>query len=170
MEVSPLIITLLRLLHIVAAFTWFSMGAAYVLFIYPAVARTGESGLRFLRTMMALPGSSMIMSVAAGLTTLAGLALYATGSPERFSQTGNMVLGIGALAGLAATIHGGAVVGRASGALAQELMPAAANDQPIPASTITSLQAQVAKVLSHGRISFVLMVIALLGMGSARYL
>ena len=98
-----------------------------------------------------------------GLTTLAGILLYLFGnSASHFSQAGNMVLGIGALAGLIATIHGGAMTGRATNALSAAL---AKEGTPLP-----ELNELAAKLLSHARLSLALMIIALVGMGSARYL
>lgn len=163
---------LLRLLHIVAAFAWVGLGAAMTFYIAPAAMAAGESGLRFLKTLLTRTSFGSIFGITAGLTTLAGILLYLfADSASRFTQTGNMVLGIGALFGLLATIHGGAVVGRSTGALAQALAQNVPDgDQPIPADARASLTDLGQKLVGHARISMVLMVIALVGMASARYL
>lgn len=166
-----ILIVLLRLLHIVCAVLWFGLGVTQTLFILPAASKSGESGMRYLKSIVKNTPIVMAFPVLAGLTTLAGLLLYATGSHNNFSTTGNIVLGIGALAGLAATIHGGAVTGRATKALAAGL-ETHVSDTPgaIAGEAMTTLNGLVAKLDEHSRISMILMVVALVGMGSARYL
>jgi hypothetical protein len=166
------LLVLLRLLHIVAAFAWVGLGAATAFFIVPAAQSAGESGLRYLRTIFNRTPYGPIFGIVGGLTVLAGILLYAVGnSASHFSSTGNIVLGIGAVAGLLAAVHGGATTGRASRTLAQALEQYNLdNGGAIPAGAMPVLQQHVAKLLSHSRVSMVLMVIALIGMGSARYL
>lgn len=161
----------LRLIHILAAFLWFGLAVTQTLFIMPASAKAGESGMRFLKSIFANTPVVMAIPVVAGLTTLAGLLLYATGSHNEFTTLGNIVLGIGALAGLAATIHGGAVTGRATKALAaglEEYVPA--KHDAVTAEAMTTLNELTAKLDEHSRISLILMAIALIGMGLARHL
>lgn len=166
-----ILIVLLRLLHIVSAFLWVGIGVTQTFFILPAASKSGESGMRYLKSIVKNTPLVMAYPTVAGLTTLAGLILYATGSHNNFSTTGNIVLGIGALSGLAATIHGGAVTGRATKALAAALeahVPESSG--AIAAEAMTTLNGLVAKLDEHSRISLIMMVVALLGMGSARYL
>ncbi len=162
----------LRLLHIVAAFAWFGFGAASTFYIAPVAMKAGDSGLRFLKALFTRSSFGAIFAVSSGLTTLAGILLYIIAdSASFFSQTGNMVLGTGALFGILATLHGGAATGRATNALAEALKKHVPDgDQPIPASAMPELRAHAEKLLLHSRISLVLMIIALIGMGSARYL
>jgi hypothetical protein len=132
--------------------------------------RAGESGLAFGRTLFTSTSLTRLIPIASGITTLAGLLLYATGSHTRFTTLGNIVLGVGALAGLAATIHGGAVTGRATRvvsdafAVLSEAAPSLADEAAV------SLRGHLELLASHSRISLILMVVALLGMASARYL
>src|SRR5262245_59182374 len=110
-----MLVALLRLLHIVSAFTWFGVGLASTIYIAPTALAAGESGLRFLKTLLTKTSFGSIFAIAAGLTTLAGILLYVVGnSASNFTSTGNMVLGTGALFGILATIHGGALTGRAT--------------------------------------------------------
>lgn len=166
------VLVLLRLLHIVAAFAWVGLAAAVTFYIAPAALAAGESGMRFLKTLLTRTSFGSIFGASAGVTMLAGLLLYAIGDAfSHFSQTGNMVLGIGAVAGILAGIHGGAVVGRST----RELGEALAKTVPDGGGTIAAdaqrtLNELGAKLLSHARLSMVLMIIALVGMGSARYL
>ena len=167
-----ILLVLLRLLHIVSGVAWFGLGAVTVFYIVPAATTAGESGLRFMKTLLTRTPYPRAFPMFAGLTMLAGILLYLVAdSASHFSRTGNMVLGIGALAGIIAGIHGGAVTGRATKALGEALaqhVPDGA--QSIPADALATLNDLSAKLLSHSRLSFILMVIALIGMGSARYL
>ena len=113
---------------------------------------------------MAVAGSSVV-------TTLAGLLLYLVGqSSTHFSQTGNIVLGIGAVAGLLAAGHGGMATGKATAAYGAALAKYVVDNQPIAAEDAAALRELGMKVATHSRISFYLMLIALIGMGLARYL
>jgi hypothetical protein len=165
-----LLIALLRLLHIVFAVIWFGLGLAAALFIVPTATAAGESGLRYMKVLLSRTRFAMAFSATAGLTMLIGILLHITGDvTHNFASTGQIVLGIGALFGLAAGIHGGAVVGRETTAFARSLAQYPDN-QPIPADGLATLRAQAVKLGSDSRISFVLTVIALIAMGSARYL
>lgn len=165
-----IVLVLLRLLHILAAFVWVGIAFTQVFLISPAMASSGESGLRFAKAMNARPIARMAISVAAGVTVLAGILLYLVGNAtSHFSQTGNIVLGIGAVAGIAAAIHGGAVTGRAAAALGA-LVNQYVGDQGISPEGLPRIRETAVKLGTHTRISFVLMVVALVFMGSARYL
>jgi hypothetical protein len=166
-----LVIAGLRLIHIVAAFIWFGLGMTMVFYIGPAVGAAGESGLRFLKSLIINTPFARAIPIAAGLTTLAGILMYLIGnSASHFTTTGNIVLGIGAVAGLLAAGHGGAVTGRATRDLGEALAKYVADNQPIASEGVATLREAAMKVGQHSRISFMLMVIALLGMASARYL
>jgi hypothetical protein len=171
MDIQSIIHILLRLLHIIGAFTWVALGATMTLYIAPSAVATGETGFRYLKTLFTKTAFTRLFAAAAGITTLAGILLYiVSNSASYFSQTGNMVLGIGAAAGLIATIHGGAVTGRATTALNKALETVPEGTQPIPSATLTELNSLTTAVLGHARLSLVLMIIALVCMGSARYL
>jgi hypothetical protein len=165
-----ILLVVLRLLHILAAVAWVGVGLTQVIILAPAMAVAGESGLRFGKALGSVPAYRMVFSVAGGVTVLAGILLYITGSASHFSRTGNIVLGIGALAGIAAAIHGGAVTGRSSVALGALLEKYVPNNGAIPADGLAAIRDAIAAQATHTRVSFVLMVIALIGMGSARYL
>ncbi|MBE2183997.1 MAG: hypothetical protein IAE89_11265 [Anaerolineae bacterium] len=167
-----ILLVLLRLLHIIAAFVWIALGLTQVLFVGPAVGKSGESGLRFLKALLTKTAFPMAFPIAAGLTVLAGILLYfVSNSASHFSTTGNIVLGIGAASGLLAAGHGGAVTGRITGDMAKALVQYVPDDHsPISAEGLQALRGYAMKLASHGRISLVLMIVALVGMGAARYL
>lgn len=166
-----ILFTALRLIHIAAAVVWVGFGLATVLYIGPASAAAGESGLRFLKALLTRTSYGAIFGMAAGVTMLAGIIMYLLGAPSHFSTTGNIVLGIGALAGIAAGIHGGAVTGRASRALAEALTQhVPEGNESISADGLVTLRERAQAMASHGRLSVILVIVALIGMGAARYL
>jgi uncharacterized membrane protein len=173
MDFTNILLILLRLIHIVAAVAWVGLGAAATFYIAPAAMAAGDSGWRFLKKLFGGTSFGAIFGSAAGVTMLAGILMYIfAGSASHFSQTGNIVLGIGALFGLAAGVHGGAMTGRATTALDEALKQHVPDDdsQPIPAGGLVVLRELGAKMASHSRISMILMIVALIGMASARYL
>lgn len=158
-----IVLIVLRLLHILSAFAWVGLGVALTLYVAPAAVAAGDSGFRFLKSLFFNTPFARVIPVVSGLTTLAGILLYIFGnSASHFSQTGNIVLGIGAAAGLIATIHGGALTSRAT----RELGEGLAKD----GTPLAQLNDLAAKLQSHSRVSLALMIIALVCMGSARYL
>ncbi len=166
-----LLVALLRLVHIVSGVAWVGLGLMMATFVLPAtVTAAGESGLRFMKTFFTHTRFGIAFPVASGLTILVGILLYITGDVGRnFASTGQIVLGIGALVGLAAGVHGGAITGRETTAYAKSLAQYG-DDQPIPAEGLATLRAQATKLGADARISLALTVIALIAMGSARYL
>jgi hypothetical protein len=166
-----IVLVLLRLLHIVSAISWLALGGTLTFYVAPAVIAAGENGYRYLKTLFTRTAYTRAIPMVAGLTTLAGLLLYIVGNAaSHFSQTGNIVLGIGAAAGFIATIHGGAVTDRATKALSKALANLPEGAQSIPATTLTELNSMATTLLGHSRLSMALMLVALVCMGSARYL
>src|SRR5437016_1779551 len=115
-----LLLVLLRLIHIVGAFAWVGLGATMSFYIAPAAVAAGENGFRYMKSLFSQSGFAMSFAIVSGITTLAGILLYLVGgASSHFSQTGNIVLGIGAVAGLAAAVHGGAILGRTTKAVGE---------------------------------------------------
>lgn len=164
-----IILIVLRLIHIVAAVTWFGMGFTLLLFIAPAEKASGEAGLRFIKAMFTTTRVGITFPVVSGLTTLAGILLYLTGSTNHFSTPGNIVLGIGAVAGLLAAGHGGAVTGRYTREYAMALGQHVQDNQPVSAEAISTIESLRVKYHLHIRISVILTAIALIFMAAARY-
>ncbi|MBI5928045.1 MAG: hypothetical protein HY862_01945 [Chloroflexi bacterium] len=163
---------LLRLLHIVAAFTWVGVGASIAFFIIPSVQAAGENGVWYLNTLLKHTAITKVFRISAGLTMLAGILLYALSDVRNhFSNTGNAVLGFGALAGILAGIYMGAFTGRAMQTLEANLSEKMPSGNPaMRGDDLRVLREQTAKVVAHARVSVVLTIIALVGMASARYL
>ncbi len=169
MNAQTILLVVLRLLHIVSAVSWLALGGTLTFFVAPAAAAAGESGYRYLKTLFTRTAFTRLIPVAAGTTTLAGILLYIVGG-GRFGPIGSAVLGVGAAAGFIATVHGGAVTDRATKALAKALAALPDGNLSIPTATLTELNNLATTLLGHSRISMALMIVALVCMGSARYL
>lgn len=160
---------LMRLVHVVAGVCW--AGGAFLLagFVTPTVRETGPAGGQF---MQRLSGKmSAYLGITAVLTTLSGIYLYAVRSGFRFDwiTTGEGVaLTIGALAGLAAWGHGAMVTGKLTkqvGELGQKM-----GGGPPKPELLMQMRSVQAKLEKNGRISAMLLLIAVIGMAVAEYL
>jgi hypothetical protein len=163
---------LLRLLHIVSGAAWIGIAVSFTFFIVPAALRSGESGVHTLKTLLTKTPIIVLFPITAGLTMGAGLLLYPVSSPwTHLSGTGNMVLSIGATFSMIAGIHMRFGMGGAGEKLIDVLKKRVTdNGEPIAADVLTEIHTLGLKLISGSRVNFVLMMVALLGMGSARYL
>lgn len=160
----------LRLAHIVAAFAWVGVGTSLTFVILPTLQNADGSRARALGGLLMHPWIVRVFPISSGLTILAGILLYVVSrAGSHFSGTGNAVLGIGALVGILAGIHGGAFTGRAMRALRVRLTEPT---QPIERATDSQHEQHdlLRRAMAHSRISLLLMSIALIAMASARYL
>jgi hypothetical protein len=69
-----------------------------------------------------------------------------------------------------AGIHGGAVTGRSSTKLGELVNRYVTDSGAIAADGLAAIREESMRQATHVRVSFVLMIIALVGMGTARYL
>jgi len=152
-------LSILRAAHIVAAALWVGAGALLTLIVMPSIRSAGAAGGAVIAESMRR-GMGIFMPSVAGTTILTGLLLYwiwfaARGAGASFGVGGIMLL-VGALAGLAAAIMGGAILGRTS----VELAALAA----APAGEAT--QARIAALHERGaavsKIVLTLLIVALL--------
>jgi uncharacterized membrane protein len=162
---SDLVLIIVRAVHIFAAIIWVGFGLASGLLIAPAARKMGEQGATVFKAWFAYSAYNRIMAIAAVTTTVAGLYLYLTGIEggwyTKFSQTGSMVLSVGALFGLLAFGHGIAL-----GNLGNKYAKLVQGENP----SGEELQALGERIARNGRISGILMIIAVLGMILPRYL
>ena len=158
---GALVITILRLLHIVAGFVWVGAALLMSLYIEPAADRAGAAGRDFLRTLYRGSGLPRLVPLSAGITTVAGLLLYGLLSYHEAMSSGmGLVLTLGALFGLLAFAHGWFAVWRGAGRYAQ-LLASGAPDE---------LSALEDKIRRNGRISMWLALASLILMAGARYI
>jgi uncharacterized membrane protein len=156
-------LVVIRLIHIVAAFVWFGTGFYSTIFLFPTLIKMGADANNFVQVLVKNRLFGMIFPVSAVLTVLAGILLYLKPDvPGHFSSAGWAAISIGAVAGILAAGHGGAVLGRMTGEYIGKLSAGTT-----PASELTTLGQ---KLVMHANISMVLLVIAMLGMETARYI
>jgi uncharacterized membrane protein len=160
MDVYYLVIV--RLIHIVAAFAWFGAGFYSSVILFPTLIKMGADASQVMLELAKNRLFALVFPVSGVVTVVAGILLYLRpGASGPFSSTGWMVLSIGAVAGILAAGHGGATLGRMTAEYIQKLGAGAS------ASELTALGQ---KLTLHANISMALLVIAMLGMESARYL
>ena len=158
-------VVIVRAIHIFAGIIWMGFGLAGGLLIAPAARKMGEQGATVFKAWFAYSAFNRIMAIAAVSTTVAGLYLYARVfdgmNHVAMSRTGSIVLSIGALFGLLAFGHGIAL-----GRLGDKYAKLVLSENP----KVEELQALGERIARNGRISGILMIIAVLGMILPRYL
>jgi MFS family permease len=163
------ILIVLRLVHIAAGAFWAGSALFIALVLLPGVRKAAPGGERNL-PMAAI---SQAMSLAALLTTIAGLLLYAWASRFAWGWIVSPLgigLTLGSLAGLAAFLLGLLSTGPTAariGALAGQIQAAGGPPKPEQAAELGHLQAKLA---TSSTVSTILMTAALALMAVARYL
>lgn len=167
---GAILVTILRLIHIISGVLWVGVGVALSMYFEPALSRSGVDVSKVTRALYTKTGFDKLMPIVALLTTGAGLILYwavSNGFSADYMRSGQgIVLGIGVVLGLLAFGHGAGALGRMSGkyvALVKD-MP----DTPTDAQQ-GEITAMEAKLMRHARISMWLGVGALFFMAGARY-
>ncbi len=160
---GALLVSLLRLLHIVGGLVW--VGAALLMswYVEPTAARAGAAGSDFLRALYRDTSLPRLIPLSALITTLAGLLLYEMLSySAAISSPTGLVLTAGSAFGLLAFLHGLFAVWRPAGRYANALKIDQAAE-----SELTQLED---KIRRSGRISLWLALISLVLMAGARYI
>jgi uncharacterized membrane protein len=158
-------IVIVRALHIFGGIIWVGFGLMAGMLGMAAQKMDGrERGIVF-KALFVYSAYSRVIAIAAVTTTVAGLYLYGRlfdGMRHQFmTPTASMVLAFGALFGLLAFGHGIAL-GRLGGKYAELAKNADANPE--------ELQALGERIGRNGRISAILMIIAVIGMILPRYM
>ena len=163
------LIWLLRIIHIVAGVFWVGGVLMMTFFIAPTIGATAEAGQKFAGHLMGNLKFSIRMSVAAGLTILAGGILYWIDSNGFTSAWMTSGAGQGFGAGAGSAIIGfifGILLRRTTKAMA--LLGAKLQGKPSP-EQITQMQALQKQQTTYSNITAVMLVIALIFMSIARY-
>jgi uncharacterized membrane protein len=106
----PVVLFLLRAIHIVGGIVWVGGVVLVTLFVIPAARATGPAGQPMMQHMMVKGRLSVYLIIVANLTLLAGLALYGrnmslTGGAWAHSRMG-IGMTIGALSAIVAMVIG----------------------------------------------------------------
>lgn len=163
------LIWLLRIIHIVGGVVWVGGTLIMTFFVGPTIGATGESGQKFVAHLMNNLKFSNRMSIAAGLTILAGLILFgldARAGEAWLRSSFAMGLGIGAAFAIIGFIFG-IMVGRTTKAMAQ--LGALIQGKPSP-EQLNQLQAIRQRQATFSMIAAIALILATTFMAIARYL
>jgi len=159
----------LRIVHIVGGVFWVGGSLMMTFFIAPTIGATAEAGQKFVGHLMGNLKFSQRMSVAAGLTILAGFLLYWHDSSGFTSQwmhsTAGRGFGIGAVFALIGFVYG-ILVGQTTKAMAQlgvQFQGKPSDEQ------MAQMQALRKKQMAYSNISTIALVIAVIFMSISRY-
>jgi hypothetical protein len=164
---------LLRMVHIFAGGLWIGAAISYLFFFKPSVQAIGPAGPKFMQTLAERRKYPVFMLISSLLTVLAGgaLYLYASGGFNlAWIKTGaGLGFTIGSLAALVAFFVGGFGIGPTSaqmGTLGQQIGASGGGPTPEQISTLQALEKKLARA---ELVDFVMLVIAMLTMATARY-
>ncbi|GAB4574332.1 MAG: hypothetical protein Kow0077_20360 [Anaerolineae bacterium] len=167
-----LYMVILRLLHIPAGILWVGFGLFMLGFAMPAALQLPDRGGQFVRMLYHRQQLGRAFPILALITTVAGILLYLRVSDmfngAWMSSPGGIVLTIGSLAGIGAFLHG-IKLGADSEAQVALLDEVAAQGGPPTPEQAQKLAEIGQKVFRSSVISSLLMIIAVIGMSTARY-
>lgn len=162
-------VLVLRLIHIMSGVFWVGGSIVLALFISPAVAATGEAGQKVLAHIVTRGKISVMISIAAGLTVLAGGWLYWIDSGGLTSGWTYSPAGWGFATGAIFAIVGfvfGILVGKNVNLLGNLVGKIQGKPTPEQLGLIQAAQKQLAYA---SPISTVALILALACMATARY-
>jgi len=165
---------ILRLIHFFGGTFWVGAGILMIWFISPTVRALGKDGQTFMKGFVTQSKFTQAMPVASMSTTISGLLLYYSVSDhfnsDWITSAGGVVLTIGSVAGIAATLHGIMHTGPTTSRLAALGKQIDAQGGPPSESQLAELRTLQAKNAHAGQISLALMIVAVIGMAAARYM
>jgi uncharacterized membrane protein len=167
------LIILLRTTHIFASVLWVGSAILYLFFVEPSVKALGPAGPKFMQNFIEKRRYSVYMSVISLLTILSGALLYwnsSGGLQFNWIKSGpGIALTVGAIASLVALFVGLLLIkprAERMGKLGLELGEAG---NPPDANLLNEIQELDQELVAIERTDFILLVIALLTMITARY-
>ena len=167
------ILLLLRLVHIVAGVGWVGGAVVNSLFVEPSARATAPASGKFMQYFMGKRRFSAYMAVTSGLTVLAGGLLFwnsSGGFQWAWMRSGpGLMFTVGSVLGIAVWLWGLLLIApRATRLSALGQAIGAAGGPPTPAQT-AELQRLDREMSVIGRVDFVLLLVALFAMATARY-
>jgi len=167
------LLNLLRLIHIVAGILWAGAAISYMFFVKPSVQSIGAAGPQFMQSLMGRRKFPLFMVSMSLLTVLAGGALYwsfSGGFSLAYLKMGTgLGFTIGSLTALIAFFLGTFGIGPTSGQIAALGSQIAASGMGPTPEQLNRLHALEKKVTRIEQLEFVLLVISLVTMATARY-
>jgi hypothetical protein len=161
----------LRLIHILGGIFW--VGAMIMLagFLIPTVRATGREGGRFMQSLMQQHRLQLYLGLAAALTVLSGITMYARMAAATHGAWAGSGPGIAYGTGALAAILGAAVGGGISGSAGRKMMAlgqAVGSGPPSPEQQAEMARLQGRMALGS-RVAASLLVIAAGAMAVGRY-
>jgi hypothetical protein len=165
------LLNLLRFAHVVGGILWAGAAISYLFFVKPSVKSIGPVGPQFMQTMTQRRKYPIFMMVTSLLTVLAGGALFWTisgGLTLAWITTGpGLGFTLGSVAALIAFFLGALGIGPTAGQIGT-LGEQIARQEPTQ-QQIARVQGLEKKLSTLENTEFVLLVIALVTMATARY-
>lgn len=167
------LLNLLRFAHVVGGILWAGAAISYLFFVKPSVKSIGPAGPQFMQNMTQRRRYPIFMMVTSLLTVLAGGVLYwmlSGGLTLAWAATGpGLGFTIGSVAALVAFFLGALGIGPTAGQIgALDGRIAASGQGPTP-QQIDRMRGLEKKLSTLENTEFVLLVIALVTMATARY-
>jgi uncharacterized membrane protein len=162
---------ILRLIHVLSGIFWAGATFFLVTYVSPAVQATGPEGQKFMQQMGLKSGMANALAGTASLTALSGLIMYGLISDldiDKMSSTYLIVIGIGAIAGIAGWIVGLAVQKRSLGRMQKIAVEIESSGGPPTPEQMAEMQALSQRVGQGSRITAVLLTIAIVCMAGAQ--
>lgn len=167
------LLIVLRLVHVVAGILWGGAAVYYLFFVKPSVKAIGPVGPQFMQNLVERRKLPIFMMSTSLLTVLAGGILFWFSSggftPAWMASGPGIGFTIGSSAAVVAFFAGGLGVGSTSaemGALGGQI--AASGNGPTPEQA-AKMQTLEKRLNLAERIDFIMLVIAMLTMATARY-
>jgi len=164
------LLLVLRLIHIIGGVFWVGAGLAMNFFVAPSMRATGDVGKQFVGHLVAKTRFSMVMTISAYATIIAGLLLYGLDSQWFTSpwlgSSAAAGFGLGGLFGIVGLITGlmNGANNRKLGQLGAQIQGKPTPEQAAALSAITKQQGWVLPVNSWS------LILALFLMAISRYL
>lgn len=176
MEFLGQLLPILRPLHVIFGMVWFGFGSLAVWVLHPAAASMGAKGDKLLRAFYGYSRYGALVGISAITTSIAGLLMWPVVvrgmdfvNIVPVAGIGDVVMMIGAVAGLLAWGHGGAATGKYVGKFA-ELSKALEENADPSSEQLAAYEDAKRKMLLHTNISAWVTLVAIVCMASARYL
>jgi uncharacterized membrane protein len=170
---SPTVVILLRVLHIVAGAFWVGVAVFIALLLQPSLRAAGPGGGAVMNQLAQVRRLPLWMMAAMAVTVIAGFLLYwinaRTGGKEWLGSGQGRVFGLGGVLALAGGILGMALsspAGKKLGALGAQL--AAAGRPPTP-DELAAMDALQGRLATSARLTAGLLALATVCMAAARY-
>jgi len=170
---TNILLIILRIIHIFSGIAWVGWGLFMLLFFVPTMQRLGPDGGKFMQNMLVHTQYALFLPLSAVLTVLSGIWMFIIVSSgfnvNWISQGQGIVLSLGALFGLLAFGHGLFTLRVYTIQMKNIASQILSSEGPPSPELVGQLPPLAAKIGINSRISMALVIIAVLGMASARY-